>query len=159
MEFTMVHIDQMEALIDSRLSYLEAAAQPLSAEEKAQTKEKLAVFFKDHLDRDFFAYAAMDEGNIASVAMLMVYERPFRPDLCTSACIGVVYNVITMEKYRGQGLATGVIKMMLRDAKERKLETVMLNATPAGRGIYKKLGFVEGCYNESNMIYDLEHLK
>lgn len=89
----------------------------------------------------------------------MVYERPFRPDLCTSACIGVVYNVITMEKYRGQGLATGVVKMMLRDAKERKLETVMLNATPAGRGIYKKLGFVEGCYNESNMIYDLEHLK
>ena len=156
MQYENAHIHQLEALIACRLDYLAAAGAHLTQEDKMLTQERLETFFSAHLDKDFFVYTATDAGEIVSCAMMMVYERPFRPDLCTSAKIGVVYNVMTKEAYRGQGLATKVVEMLLADAKEKGLETVMLNATKAGMSIYKRLGFAERCYNEANMVYDIE---
>lgn len=156
MEFVRAERADIAALIESRVVYLRAAMGAMTAEEEAETRQKLGPFFCDHLARDLFAFCARDttEGIVAT-AFLMVYEKPFRPD-GGSGRYGVVYNVVTKEGFRGQGLATVLVKQLLAGAKEMGLERVMLNATEAGRPIYEKLGFQERTACDMNMVYELQ---
>ena len=50
--------------------------------------------------------------------------------------------VLVDKNVRGRGIGTGLLKHALDYLKERKVGTVRLDATPAGRPIYEKLGFV-----------------
>jgi len=50
--------------------------------------------------------------------------------------------VLVDKDVRGRGIGTGLLKHALDYLKERKVGTVRLDATPAGRPIYEKLGFV-----------------
>ena len=50
--------------------------------------------------------------------------------------------VLVDKEVRGRGIGTGLLKHALDYLKERKAGTVRLDATPAGRPIYEKLGFV-----------------
>jgi hypothetical protein len=50
--------------------------------------------------------------------------------------------VLVDKNVRGRGIGTGLLKHALDYLKERKVGTVRLDATSAGRPIYEKLGFV-----------------
>jgi GNAT superfamily N-acetyltransferase len=50
--------------------------------------------------------------------------------------------VLVDKSARGKGIGTGLLKHVLDYLKERKVGTIRLDATPAGRPIYEKLGFV-----------------
>jgi GNAT superfamily N-acetyltransferase len=64
----------------------------------------------------------------------------------TTTCIfdGVAWiaMVLVDKAVRGRGIGTGLLKHALDYLKERNVRTVRLDATPAGRPIYEKLGFV-----------------
>ena len=49
--------------------------------------------------------------------------------------------VLVDKSVRGRGIGTGLLKHALNYLKERKVGTIRLDATPAGRPIYEKLGF------------------
>jgi len=55
------------------------------------------------------------------------------------------YMIATLESKRGKGYGTAITQQMLFDAKERKLKTATLQATPMGAKIYTKLGFEQFC--------------
>lgn len=155
MEFVRAAHTDTAALIESRVVYLRAAMGNMTVAEEAETRQKLVPFFRDHLERDLFAFCARDpKEGIVATAFLMVYEKPFRPD-SGSGRYGVVYNVVTKDGFRGQGLATALVQHLLKGAKEMELERVMLNATEAGRPIYEKLGFQERMSCDMNMVYEL----
>ncbi len=50
--------------------------------------------------------------------------------------------VLVDKNVRGRGIGTTLLKHVLDYLSARKIETVRLDATPAGRPIYEKLGFV-----------------
>lgn len=50
--------------------------------------------------------------------------------------------VATHPDHRGRGLATGLLRRALREARDRGCETASLIATAAGRPVYERLGFV-----------------
>ena len=50
--------------------------------------------------------------------------------------------VLVDKNVRGRGIGTGLLEHALDYLKERKVGTIRLDATPAGRPIYEKLGFV-----------------
>ena len=64
----------------------------------------------------------------------------------TTTCIfdGVAWiaMVLVDKSVRGRGIGTGLLKHALDYLKKRNVRTVRLDATPAGRPIYEKLGFV-----------------
>lgn len=55
------------------------------------------------------------------------------------------YMIATLEAYREKGYGTSITQQMLLDAKERKLGTAILQATPMGAKVYTKLGFQQFC--------------
>ena len=54
-----------------------------------------------------------------------------------------VWNVGTREAARGRGLASGLMRQALRDAREAGRETTTLQATQLGRPVYRRLGYRE----------------
>jgi predicted GNAT family acetyltransferase len=52
-----------------------------------------------------------------------------------------IYNVGTLEAHRRRGLATALMKLMLRDAAARGCSTASVQATPMAAGVYASVGF------------------
>lgn len=50
-------------------------------------------------------------------------------------------NVYTAPSYRGQGIARRMVELLIREAKERGVTEISLDATEAGRPLYEKCGF------------------
>ena len=50
-------------------------------------------------------------------------------------------NVYTNPRYRGQGIASEMLDILLDEAKRKGVTEISLDATEAGRPLYKKFGF------------------
>jgi ribosomal protein S18 acetylase RimI-like enzyme len=52
-------------------------------------------------------------------------------------------NVYTMKEWQRQGIAKKMVSMLIDEAWARGVTEISLDATEAGRHLYKKLGFVD----------------
>jgi len=53
-----------------------------------------------------------------------------------------LFNVGTRERFRGRGIASGVMRRVLRDVHAAGCDLAVLQAAEAGVGLYRRLGFV-----------------
>jgi ribosomal protein S18 acetylase RimI-like enzyme len=75
-------------------------------------------------------YGAQHDGATAAVAMAH--------DVGTDTA---VWFVATLPRAQRNGLANSLLKRLLLDARERRQRTASLQASPAGRPLYERLGF------------------
>lgn len=54
-----------------------------------------------------------------------------------------VMNVYTRSEYRRQGIGLHMMEMLIKEAKEKGITEISLDATEMGRSLYKKCNFVE----------------
>ena len=78
-------------------------------------------------------FVVEDDGKIVGTATTINYGNRF-------AWIGMV---LVDPKYRKQGIGTKLLKKTIEYLDEEKIRTKKLDATPQGKPIYMKLGFVE----------------
>ncbi len=76
-------------------------------------------------------FAAEVEGKVVGTAATMVYEQRF-------AWIGMV---LVDPEFRGRGIGTRLLEKTIEHLDAIGIATMKLDATPAGRPIYQKLGF------------------
>ena len=62
-------------------------------------------------------------------------------------------NVYTNPRYRGQGIASEMLDILLDEAKKKGVTEISLDATEAGRLLYKKFGFRD---SEEYMVLNVE---
>lgn len=133
----------MGRLINLRLDFFRECFEPQSSEETARLAAGLRAYYERHLGDDFLAVLAeTPAGDLAAAAFLTLLERAPSP-VMPNGRIGDVGNVLVYPPYRRQGLATRVMKRLIEEARSRGLSRIDLAATPAGRVVYLKLGFVE----------------
>ena len=77
-------------------------------------------------------FVAEAEGNVVGTATTIVYEGRF-------AWIGMV---LVDPDYRGRGIGTCLLEKTIEHLDTRRVPTMKLDATPQGKPIYEKLGFV-----------------
>jgi GNAT superfamily N-acetyltransferase len=77
-------------------------------------------------------FAAESEGQVVGTATTIIYEGRF-------AWIGMV---LVDPAHRGQGLGTKLLKRTIEFLDSQRVPTIKLDATPQGKPIYEKLGFV-----------------
>src|SRR5207244_12045682 len=65
--------------------------------------------------------------------------------ICYGRRLAWIGMVLTDPEYRGQGLATQLMRHTLEFLDGRGLDWIKLDATAMGRPIYRKLGFVDEC--------------
>lgn len=133
--------EDIPELIELRMAYLAADFGELSPEDERAIRASLPGYFERHLGEDLFAFAmAEGDGPIASIALMLVSEKPANPRF-VHGNIGTVFNVYTTPEHRRRGLASKVMSALVADARARGLDLVELNATDEGYPLYRSLGF------------------
>lgn len=127
------------SIIEIRQTFLAEEHPEMTDAQFADIKRRLPVFFKKHLNKDFFVYLCYDAKAVASV-FLAVTEKPANLNMPTGK-IGTIYNVYTAPEHRKQGIAKTLMKMAMNEAAKMDLSYLELKATEAGESLYAGLGF------------------
>lgn len=77
-------------------------------------------------------FVAEYRGDVIGTSATIIYEGRF-------AWIGMV---IVGKQYRGQGIGTALLERAIRFLDAQKIPTLKLDATPQGRPLYEKFGFI-----------------
>lgn len=83
--------------------------------------------------------------SMSYISIMPTYEHP-------TGKRAFLMNVYVNKNYRRQGIAQKMIKILIEEAKGRGCSEISLDATQAGRPVYKTLGF---CDNDEAMILNL----
>ncbi|MDR1055462.1 MAG: GNAT family N-acetyltransferase [Prevotellaceae bacterium] len=139
-------ISDIDALVKLRFDYISTEIE-LNAEDKAKLEPQLREYFKENAPEEkFTAYAMEINGEIVSVAFLIIDERP--PGLNNpNGRYGTIMNVFTYPEHRGKGYATSVMSSLIVDADNIFISVLDLYSTKAGKRLYEKLGFKEVEYS------------
>lgn len=103
----------------------------------------LSAFFKEKLEAgSLIQWLAEDNDEIIACGAIIFYDFP--PTYTNkSGKKGYITNMFTKENYRGQGIATSLLKKLVDEAKDRRVIKIWLGASKLGRPVYKKFGFKE----------------
>ena len=135
-------IQDIDDLVQMRLSYLEEDNGSLDDNDAALIRRDLPDYFREHIDRDLFVYVIKEHGTIVSCAFLLVTVKPMSPSFINGRT-GTVLNVYTCPNYRRRGYAKRIMEALLSDARKQELSVVELKSTEDGYPLYKALGFTD----------------
>jgi len=138
--------EDIDLLVSLRLDFLrEEFGDPTVDGMMPELRERLEAYFCNHLGKEYFAWVAEIDGRAVSSVFCVLDEHPANPSSPTGK-VATLLNVYTDPPFRRQGIATRLLEAAVREAEERGADRVDLSATPAGRPVYEKLGFIASRY-------------
>ncbi|MDR2039669.1 MAG: GNAT family N-acetyltransferase [Bacteroidales bacterium] len=93
-------------------------------------------------DGSFIAWVAEVNGKIVSTCGIAFSKKPPYYQN-TSGLIGEVCNVFTEEGHRRKGFASHLLKIIVDEAKARRIGILRVSASKAGEYLYKDFGFIK----------------
>lgn len=88
----------------------------------------------------FRGWVAEAQGTVVASGGLVIHPVPPTPQN-TAGKEGYIMNMYTCPGWRGQGVATAILRAMLDYLRDQAIPTVSLHATPEGQHIYEQAGF------------------
>lgn len=132
----------IKELIDIRIKFLKYGFKETIKNNESNIKRELLSYFKEHLNKDFYAYIALNENKIISSAFISISNMPSGVNFINGK-IGTILNVFTVKDFRRQGIAKKLIEKLIEDVSYMNLDYIELNSTEEGYRLYNKLGFEE----------------
>ncbi len=129
-------ITDVDTLVDLRLRFLE---------DIAYVGDNVANAVRDYMldaipTGQFAAWVAEADSNIIATSGL-VFNQKVPHGRNPSGREGFILNMYTLPEWRGQGIATALMKAIVQHACQRGVTCIRLHASEDGVGIYRKLGF------------------
>lgn len=136
-------LEELELLTETRISVLRAANKLSENVDMTEVKEESYAYYKEALDSDtHVAYLIFDDekfvgaGGVSFYRVMPTYHNP-------SGKKAYIMNMYTHPEYRRQGIACKTLDLLVKEAKERGIAAISLEATEMGRPLYEKYGFVK----------------
>jgi GNAT superfamily N-acetyltransferase len=102
--------------------------------------EVKAYLLRALLAGSYFSAVAEVEGSLVAANGAVLYEKP--PSLTAqSGIVGYITNVYTRPEWRGRGIGTELMKLLVQEARVRGACKLHLGTTSAGKGVYERVGF------------------
>ena len=145
MDFTWkkADISDLETLVKTRVEVLRAANKlddsADMSEVGAQSRDYYTKALADDSHTAFLVYDGDDfigAGGVSYYTVMPTYHNP-------SGRKAYIMNMYVRPEYRRQGIALKTLDMLVRDARERGVELISLEATDMGKPLYEKYGFVK----------------
>ncbi|MDZ8224149.1 GNAT family N-acetyltransferase [Nostoc sp. ChiVER01] len=136
------NLQDLEALIQLRLELLREAGDIKGNSDTANLAEATRKYFAEKMPQnDFLAWLAEVDSQIVATSGLVFFQRPpYNGNLSGSEAY--IMNVYTIPMWRGQGIATALLKEIISFVRATEAKRLWLHATEDGKRIYEKLGFV-----------------
>ena len=127
-------------IFKARLDFLRALEYPVSFYDLTKANHQLVAFLSEHLERDLFAWIALDGETLAAAGFLQVIQVMWQP-AAPEGNYGRIINILTWPEFRHQGLAREIMQALIQKARELDLAYIDLDASPEGQPLYESLGF------------------
>ncbi len=136
------NLQDLEALIKLRLELLQETGNIKSDSDTANLTEAARKYLGEKMPLgEFLAWVAEEDSQIVATSGLVFFQRPpYNGNL--SGLEAYVMNVYTIPMWRGQGIATALLKEIISFVRATEVKRLWLHATEDGKRIYNKLGFV-----------------
>ena len=135
-------IDDLDVLTETRIEVLRAANGLPEDTDMGEVKRRTAHYYKRALlDGSHIAYLVFDgkslagSGGVSFFQVMPTYHNP-------SGEKAYIMNMYTRPEYRRRGIAYKTLDMLVRDARDRGVTAISLEATDMGRPLYEQYGFV-----------------
>lgn len=132
----------IETLVKFRFLYQSDAEGGLTEKQKTALSEQLPGYFERHMGNDFTAYLAECDGETVATIFMVRLEKPASVHFLNGKTCYLM-NVYTAEEFRRRGIASMLLDRLISDAKAEGITCIDLSATPMGKPVYLKKGFIE----------------
>jgi len=148
-EYVVASKDDKELLMQSRLEMLRVVNElPCDYEFSKELIDNSREYFNSNNQTTVLA---IDECVIGCATICYIEVMPtFSHPTGKRAHL---MNVYTNSKYRRQGIALHMLNLLIKEAKEKGVTEISLDATELGKPLYKKCNFVEA---EEYMVLNLK---
>ncbi len=141
MEYKFATLDDIEDLTSSRIEVLRAANKLDDSVDMSQVKKESFEYYQKALaDGSHVAILVMDgdmvvgAGGVSYYTVMPTFHNP-------SGKKAYIMNMYTRPEYRRQGIAIKTLDLLIKDAKEKGIVEISLEATDMGKPLYEKYGF------------------
>lgn len=135
-------LEDIDILTTTRIQVLRAANRLSDDVDMSDVEKQSYDYYKRALcDGSHIAYLVFDKdrfvgaGGVSFFQVMPTYHNP-------SGNKAYIMNMYTAPGYRRNGIAYKMLDMLIRDAKEKGITAISLEATDMGRPLYEKYGFV-----------------
>lgn len=142
-------LEDIDILTKTRIEVLKAANQlPDNTDMSEVERETYNYYQKALRDGSHIAYLVFDEdrfvgaGGVSFFQVMPTYHNP-------SGNKAYIMNMYTHPEYRRKGVALKTLDLLVKDAKNKGVTAISLEATDMGRPLYEKYGFI-------NMDHEME---
>lgn len=139
--FRAAVIEDIPELVNLRfMSMLEADGVDQNQRTAAFEKTVHDYFFECLSNQTYVGAVAEQNGHLVSNNGLILYRKPpaFKG---TTGIVGYVTNVYTMPEFRKLGIASELLKILIKSAQNAGATKLHLGTTDDGRKLYEKHGF------------------
>jgi GNAT superfamily N-acetyltransferase len=141
----------IDIFIELRFAYL-ANEFKIHNPEKDKIETNLRTYFNKYISTgNFIGMICESDTRTISAGYLHISERLPNPNFINGK-IGTLMNVFTFPEYRNNGIATGLIKLIIEEAKKEGVTMIELSATERGEEMYRKIGFKESAYKSMRLM-------
>ena len=104
--------------------------------------ENTYKYYKNNINKDNITFLVFDNmefigcGSICFLRLMPTYNNQIGEK-------AYIMNMYTREKYRRKGIAKNILKLLIEEAKNKKIKQIQLEATEIGKKLYLNYGFNE----------------
>ncbi|WP_195267838.1 GNAT family N-acetyltransferase [Eubacterium sp. 1001713B170207_170306_E7] len=139
MHYRKATIDDIDLLCEIRKTQLvHEGLEPIFS-----IDDELRAFFRESFkNKTMMEILAVEDEKIAATGAVIFYAYP--PSYSNKTGMSAyITNMFTEPAYRGQGIATKILDMLVKEVKNSGVTIIRLRASKFGMPVYKKYGFVE----------------
>ncbi|HNX58141.1 MAG TPA: GNAT family N-acetyltransferase [Spirochaetota bacterium] len=145
-------------LTEYRIRFLDdfGAGKAKQPDDISGLREKISAYFTRTIPSgECVAIIAEDDHTPVGVGLMAVNTIPANYSL-PSGRIGSVLNMYTVPSHRRKGVASGIVRTIINEARACGINKLTLNATEAGEKLYRKLGFSDPANPELQLTIKAE---
>jgi GNAT superfamily N-acetyltransferase len=136
------NLQDLETLIQLRLELLREVGNIKADCDTTNLAQAIRKYLGEKIPSgEFLAWVAEVDSQIVATSGLVFFQRP-PSNGNLSGIEGYVMNVYTIPMWRGQGIATAVLKEIITFVKTTEAKRLCLYATEDGKRLYEKLGLI-----------------
>ena len=136
-------IEDIDELVRTRIIVLRAANKLSDDVDMSLVEKESYEYYMRALETgEHIAYLVYDNGTfigaggVSFYQVMPTYHNP-------TGKKAYIMNMYTASEYRRQGIAFYTLDLLVKDARERDVTQIALEATDMGRSLYEKYGFVK----------------